>query len=145
MIGTPEEKRLGLDRLEILALGIRDPKKCGHETFDFSRYNDSELPECGTAGCMAGECPIFFPEDWTWHKDGYPIFSKSGQLHRGLMGFFFLTHPEMRHLFIPCNQDPFYGGVMLHLGATREQVSDNALEFIRREREELWIVSEAKK
>jgi len=139
MLGTPEQQRLGLDRLEILARGIRDPAKCGHKEFDFSQFNDSELPQCGTAGCMAGECPIFFPEDWMWHNNGYPILSKSGQLHRGLMEFFFLTNPEMQHLFIPYGQDPFYGGVMLNWGATRYQVSDNALEFIWREREKLAI------
>jgi len=141
MIGTREQKLLGLDRLEILALGIRDPARCGHEVFDFSIINNTLNPECWTSGCMAGECPIFFPDDWMWISGGLPVLSggdldTSHSLHK----FFALCHSEESHIFHPSWQNnERYGGVLLLKNATRYEVSDNALEFIRREREKLGI------
>ena len=45
--------------------------KLGHEKFDFSNFNFTPHKmlisnECGTLGCALGECPIIWPDEWTF-------------------------------------------------------------------------------
>lgn len=51
--------------------------RLGHEYFDFNYYNSGGKPyKCGTAGCAIGECPIAFPRDWRFDKDGSPTLKR---------------------------------------------------------------------
>ena len=64
------------ERLEKLANHLLHGK-LGHETFDFSKYNngsfgkyaEERLKYCGTAGCAIGECPFVF-EEWLFNSTG---------------------------------------------------------------------------
>lgn len=130
--------------------------KLGHKVFDFGNFNtfEEEMPEqplniCGTAGCAIGECPIVFPDDWEFDFDGSPGLKSpgcSGSLC-GANSFFGLSALEVNLVFLPVAywdaempawldtlrnlQDPPVG---LPVTATKEQVGENILKFIKLKR-----------
>lgn len=94
--------------------------KLGHKKFDFTTYNSGEIYDkenkgCGTSGCAIGECPIVFPNEWSFNKrfgfnpvlNGTRIkggfagdYQKQGSSDSG-MKFFGLSYEEYKLLFIP--------------------------------------------
>ena len=87
---------------------------------------------CGTAGCAIGECPIIFPEDWYFDLWGLPVIKEKEHTMQIGTYFFNISADEYRHLFVPHVQKPvLYGGKLLTASATRYEVANNILEFIK--------------
>lgn len=106
--------------------------KLGHAEFDFSRYNDSGIARCGTAGCAIGECPIVWPDHWRFNNEGFPVLGSNTSIELSGKLFFEIGTGEYEHLFTPMNQMPGrYGGTDLFDTASKEQVANNILEFIK--------------
>jgi hypothetical protein len=104
----------------------------GHERFDFGIYNDAKAPICGTAGCAIGECPIIFPQYWEFDWWGDPVITGNATPWDSGEFFFDITEAEFTHLFIADGQDTAkYGGNVLSDTATRYEVANNILEFIK--------------
>lgn len=111
--------------------------KLGHKRFDFSQYNNVLKPECGTAGCAIGECPIVFPSNWKFDERGAPVlkrFRRANPVFQTINSgeiFFDLDDNEFAHLFTPEQQLPdTYGGKILTSKATRKQVAANIRAFV---------------
>lgn len=120
---------IGNERLLKLATHL-ETGKLGHKVFDFGQYNDSILPQCGTAGCALGECPIVFPDEWEFGDFGTLIlrpFQYGGR--SGAVCFFELNQAEVERLFFPktisCS-----GHSVLPVDATREQVAAGIRAFV---------------
>ncbi len=109
--------------------------KLGHAIFRYSEYNDVDAPKCGTAGCAIGECPIAFPEHWSFSPHGYPVLSKVLEL--GLnpsclysgAEFFDLDSGEFFFLFDP-TAPISRGGSPLPPEATAQQVAEHIRKFV---------------
>jgi hypothetical protein len=122
---------MNTERLQKLAEHLLHGK-LGHESFDFGIYNNTEEPFCGTAGDAIGECPIVFPEYWEFDEYGYPMTQNELDTENSGMAFFDLTLDEFEHLFYPNAQDTeLYGGKRLKRNATRYEVAENILAFIK--------------
>ncbi len=123
---------LGNERLLKLATHL-ESGKLGHEVFDFSEYNNTQKPECGTSGCALGECPIAFPDDWEFDSCGIPVTPESQGPMSSSMDFFNLTKEQHEHLFIPNKQCVSeYGGNYLDETATAAQVAANIRAFVEK-------------
>lgn len=120
-----------------------------HKEFNFSSFNSIrgkfgllEVPEdpnaCGTVGCAFGEMPgldpriTFFNIKWT---DSVRFSFECGTSMRGgelAEKYWGIGRDEFYHLFIPYHQDTVkYGGKDLSDLATKEEVANNILEFVR--------------
>ena len=122
---------MNVERLEKLAEHL-ESGQLGHEVFDFSTYNNSGEPSCGTAGCALGECPIIWPNKWRFDRDGAPIIKSKPFPHSSATVFFKIDSDEAGHLFYPNKQKPnLYGGKELDETATRYEVAANIREFIK--------------
>lgn len=121
--------------------------KLGHEEFDFRIINcgASETNHCGTSGCAFGEFPIIFPEDWHFinvikGSTNYIPFLKSSfnpisivDAWEDLETYLDITKYESSLLFISDNIGIIGKITLPSLSdyATKEEVADNILEFIR--------------
>ncbi len=110
----------------------------GHKQFNFGCFNayDLDVPNilsndpifetCGTMGCMAGELPILFPNDWefkaclgmtrpilsekngdakTYYTGGINYIKSSFiSIAHQLSEFFDITIDEVGHIFYPCKE-----------------------------------------
>lgn len=125
------------ERLLKLALHL-EFGKLGHKKFNFAMLNDSHGPVCGTMGCALGECPIAFPEDWTFEKNGDPVMKAlSTSSATSSMTYFGIDTDEDDHLFYPGQQDPCrYGGEKLDANATKEEVAANIRAFVFKRQQE---------
>ncbi len=142
-------KKVYKDRLTKLANHLLKGK-LGHKKFDFSVLNvdekkdEKEIPySCGTNGCALGECPIVFPRQWKFDGDidnGFdPVLRRTDCLDSfdNAETFFGINTSESLHLFSPYSQDPgLYGGESLDRDATKEQVANNILAFIKMKEKE---------
>ncbi len=84
---------------------IQPQRKLGHKKFDFNHFNDG-LDICGTMGCMAGELPILYPDEWLF--DGIFVRLTHGEMMRvadDLTEFFNIPIDEVYHLFYPWSQN----------------------------------------
>lgn len=143
-------KKLHKDRLLKLANHLKTGK-LGHKKFDFSVINvDPEKDDrgeeykCGTLGCALGECPIVFPRQWGFKRYKYggvdPVLKNptdreyfGSQSFRDSEDFFGIDEEQSEHLFQPESQIPSeYGGRHLDENATRIQVANNILAFIKK-------------
>lgn len=127
-----------IDRLEKLSAHLHSGK-LGLDYFDFSKVFKRRIM-CGTSGCMAGELPYAFPEDWRLDsracmvllRDSYGNDVEHG-LCPSLKRFFELSEEEMSHLFFPEDQDTeLYGGEDLHGQASLSDVLFNLDVFIKK-------------
>jgi len=133
------------ERLAILADHL-EHGQLGHSFFNFGAWNvgPAVTPSgCGTAGCAIGECPIVFPEEWSFHpKTLAPGLHEEKQYFTpetsGCL-FFSLTEIEFGLLFMPYADDldksewpDWYE--RLTAEATREQVAENIWKFLEHER-----------
>lgn len=119
-----------IERLQKLADHLLHGK-LGHKVFSFDTFNSGRKPICGTAGCAIGECPIVWPGEWKFAKDGDPVTTFNNSLSSS-KDFFGIIHDEFMHLFVPDSQNiDKYGGKHLDDRATKEQVANNILEFIK--------------
>ena len=124
------------DRFLKLYNHMRQPQeKLGHQTFDFTQFND-ERNVCGTSGCMAGELPIIFPDNWYFDslKEVRIIDSLDFHVKTDLVEFFNIPIDEVYHLFYPESQDskidPYYlNHSELKMSATKEEVVEKPLPF----------------
>jgi hypothetical protein len=100
--------------------------KLGHEIFDFTQYNSSNSLECGTRGCAIGECPIVFPREWYFARNGCPTLRETNVTCDGKT-FFAITVYEYSCLFIPsCSGD----GMHCARDATKREVAANIRNFV---------------
>lgn len=122
------------DRLRQLAEHL-ETGTLGHETFDFSQYNNVEKNKCGTAGCAIGECPILWPKSWRFDSIGLPYLKERKEFdpYRSGMEWFGIDSSEYCHLFLPEEQMTWeFGGKHLNDNATRYEVAANIRAFIGR-------------
>ena len=106
--------------------------KLGHKVFNFNTYNNITEPECGTAGCAIGECPIIWNE-WVFGYMGSPLLNNTSGSMVSASGkeWFEIDSDEFKHLFLPEKQNTeIFGGRILTDETTREQVAYNIKAFI---------------
>ncbi len=127
-------KQIHIDRLLKLADHL-EYGQLGHKVFDFDSYNLDEhgkpcqARSCGYAGCAIGECPVVFPEEWSFNDYGYPRLNGHGASSAEI--FFGISEDAFDHLFIPTGQSTErFGGVFLNRAATKEQVAANIRSFV---------------
>lgn len=97
-----------------------------HKVFNYGTYDS----ECGTVGCIIGECPILWPSDWEfdpWHNPEirHPEFiinNHGSPVINDIMEWFEITEDEANHLFYPSNNLPET--------ATLKEVCTNLQSFI---------------
>lgn len=129
-----------VNRLRELAEHLQNGE-LGHKHFDFSSYNIGPVNDngCGTSGCAIGECPIIWPEYWTfkpnWKDDdikALPALIKNPDLHVMDAGslFFDINKREFCQMFVPRSQELF--GMPLEDDATKEEVAEGIIEFCNR-------------
>jgi len=130
--------KIGLRRLRKLAAHLMRGK-LGHAKFYFGAWNSAQAPECGTAGCAVGECPVIFRKQWRWKYNGNPALRNNSQFDPiyDAAAFFDLSAREAYHLFIPGEQAPDkFVGTRLDRFAKRKDVARNIIAFIKlREKE----------
>lgn len=146
-------KKLYIDRLNKIANHL-NYGKLGHKRQVFNElhveFEEDEKRKkqnkgfCGSLGCAMGEFPIIFPR--YFHFFGKKIYLRreiTYNLEHCIMEFLNIDYNEYNHLFFPSHQLIKYGGEFLDGLATKEQVADNILDFIkykqRKERNEKVI------
>lgn len=120
-----------LDRLEKLAQHM-ESGKLGHDRFDITKFHDRN--DCGTVGCMLGECPTVFPGDWEWHGGVFdaPVTIGNEDTDRSAARFFGISDSNAGFLFYDStNFDGF-----LPPSATRGQAAAHLRAFIESHRGE---------
>ena len=109
--------------------------KLGHKKFDYSTFNgcDATAHKCGTNGCAIGECPILFPNEWEFDKDGVPSLIESTGLTFGdINEFFELSLEEAEYLFVPYSRHPKEGNKQAPFeDATKEEVAAHIRKFVQ--------------
>jgi hypothetical protein len=140
-----EIKEIYMERLRKLADSDFEEiiKTTPRKRFDFRCVNYSETANhvegCGSAGCLMGEFPLIFPENWEFVSgDVKFIGDSSGNsnddgaiVDDDVCSFFGLDDAQYRHLFFPNRQIPVhYGGRVLRSFSTRKEVIDNLKIFI---------------
>ena len=110
--------------------------KLGHEMFFFGCFNN-KVNACGTMGCMAGELPVIFPNDWYFdeYKDVRLIHGLNFGVKIDLKEFFNITKHEAEHLFYPGMQDSkidpyFFDHRDLPPISAKEAVVENLRRFL---------------
>lgn len=142
---TPREPQspIRLDRLQALLDHMRGGKR-HHAQFAFHAFNipladEADEPDCGTAGCMAGELPTLFPDHWKWVGEGTHSEPKlrglkcTALVPEQLGAFFGLSLEAVHHLFYPRRQNTkLFGGGKLQSFSPLEAVTANLETFIAR-------------
>jgi hypothetical protein len=122
------------------------------DKFDFGCFRNKI--SCSTVGCMAGELPTVFPEDWTFKQRSdvrwmyFPVLKSKDDINphspfmnqismRHLEEFFELAPEQCSALFVPSDGDD---GGRLTEEATREEVTENLKQFIEEQEKEQTIV-----
>lgn len=113
--------------------------KLGQDVFNFNHFHASLTGKtCGTMGCAIGELPYLFKRDFAFEEDGLGNFTIRRRGHKAtttvsdVKGFFGITFGEYQHLFFPRWQNTEeLGGKVLGEDATRYQVADNILAFLK--------------
>jgi len=135
------ENKIRFDLLEQLADHL-DRGQLGHEVFDFSTWNschrvhsDYAPNGCGTNGCSIGECPILWPDKWTFHEwNRRPILIGSGLLPiTSAAEFFGLSIEDCNYLFTPMGTittHPITCGTQLPRTATRYEAAAHIRDYI---------------
>jgi hypothetical protein len=148
--------KIHAQRLTDLANRLLSDKPLKVGEFFFATYYDGEPVEnCKTMGCALGENALMHPQDWTIHN-GYPIlrelkkrldrlnkedvdprvYDESLVVDESTMRWFGLDEFEVKHLFYSRQQHPNdYGGDILDDSATRKEVGNNIVEFLKIKRE----------
>jgi hypothetical protein len=129
-----------LARLEKLANSDFEEIKriSNRKKFDFSNINGTDNRAldslgCGTVGCLMGEIPIIFHDDFFFSHNGDVISKHRPFTGGGIQEFFALRNDQKNHLFYPRSQQPeLFGGEYLETTATREQVIANLKIFIEK-------------
>jgi hypothetical protein len=106
-------------------------RKLAHKKFGFYSFNSlfKEADKCGTIGCMAGELPALFPEDWSWNFNFIELKGSCYLSTIEQLAFFFgLTKLETQHLFYPGRQ--FAEEPQLKNYSTKAQVVKNFKKFL---------------
>ncbi len=139
------------ERLKTLARHL-DTGKLGHKRFDFNHFNrlyywDKEAEKfsprpgkafapvgCGFAGCAIGECPVVWPEAWTFAGPNPVLRTNTGDYPTtSAERWFGLSKAAIGHLFMPFEQKPArFGGKKLDGRATRKEVARNIVAFLRK-------------
>jgi hypothetical protein len=120
----PAEMAMGprIDRLKRLLEHMEAaPVVRGNRRFDFGVFRS----ECGTAGCMAGELPAIWPEEWKFVEGiigfvpelKHPLSSNWTGDHIG--EFFGIEFETARRIFYPSAFNELHGD------STREEVVAN--------------------
>ena len=109
----------------------------GHQKFDFSRFNNTTEPKCGTAGCAIGELPVIDRRNWMWNNVGSPVLRVPARGSYSPIGdaaaYFGIPYAAASHLFLPHGQDTEqFGGRKLGDRAKREQVAANIRAFVEK-------------
>lgn len=132
-----------------IALAYLKPEQCIHKSFDFSKYNDQctikkkhKIPNCGTAGCLAGELPGL-TKDWYFNEAGrLKCKSFEGYLECEAISLYFgIPYEAARYLFHamknmipfirPETINPLLKGIeLLDDGATLQEVQANLKIFL---------------
>lgn len=132
----------------LIKLAYLKPKECIHKHFNFNTFNsdnriiDSRIPNCGTAGCLAGELPGL-TEDWYFTSDGRlrcKLFDKH-YTFESLWKYFGIDSDIIKHLFHPTKLEyqymdpatlhPLLNGItFLDTDATLEEVQANLKIFL---------------
>jgi hypothetical protein len=93
-----------IDRLQrLLAHMEAAPEVRGNRRFDFGTYRTA----CGTAGCMAGELPAIWPEEWTLVRCDFGSFpylkgdDKRRDVSAHLSEWFGIEWKTARRIFYP--------------------------------------------
>ena len=137
-----------LKKLEQLVKHASSPDTRGHKEFNYAFFYEMTRTaplacgtdgKCWSAGCVGGELPFCFPNEWEFQDRGgslYPTL-KVGSTHDttrfDIAKFFGLSLPAAEHLFYPGRQvSKRYGGDLLYGGAPLEKVLRNFRIFIRR-------------
>lgn len=115
------------------------------DIFDFGSFRHTlgyALGACKTAGCMAGELPYVFPNDWvfeessglnTSYKLPRLLPSAGGRVIADLMTFFDIPEIAAEHIFYPGEQhEELFGGCKLYEKASLADVLDNMAIFLER-------------
>jgi len=137
-------------RLRKLAKHLRG-KNRAHKTFDFGSIASGNIDPygnyCGSSGCVLGELPAVWPNEWLWHNSHFnvtKIFHKSQATWiydstwqviecMEVSKFFSITPEQRDHLFHPNEQNiEDFGGKKLNSKATAEEVADNITAFIKK-------------
>jgi len=104
----------------------------GHKKFDFSTYNSTHEPTCGTAGCAIGECPVIWGE-WRFNYEGKPRLGENCSCSNSGAEWFGINHAEYIHMFVPNSQNTDnFGGRSLKNFSNRYQVAANIKAFINK-------------
>lgn len=81
-----------------------------------------------------------FPEEWIWNEEdevAYLLEDKSMNPTTSAAIFYGLDESELRHLFIPFNQDPeIFGGKMLEAIIMPYHIGENIYQFLDRNKKE---------
>ena len=131
-------KTIEYDKLEAAANHLLTGK-LGHDKFNIVHFNQGseDANVCGTSGCMVGEFPIIWPSVFRFASDNHEgkhilfINDSSESTERDVMNWLNISHWQYTHLFYSTCQRDEYGGIELSNNATKEQVANNILEFIK--------------
>lgn len=124
-----------------------------HDFFDFGYINGSDsdlslfrwstrsdIPYCGTLGCLAGELPGL---DSDWYFADYGAYTLMHRIidDKGFTGmlreYFDLPAEAIEHLFWPTHQAPDkFGGKHLNHNSTFEEAQNNIIEFLKTYKDE---------
>src|SRR4051812_3164233 len=112
--------QLHIERMRKLAEHLRTGQ-LGHKKFGFWTFNNATEARCGTIGCAVGECPILFPDEWTWLVGGNPGLRKN-QIDGwdpetsidDAAEFFGISDDEAGGLFVPNCERPWAGSELSH-------------------------------
>jgi hypothetical protein len=129
-----------LERLEKLADHLLNGK-LGHQQFDFAFYNrnfDDGFQSCGTAGCAMGELPIVWPDKFRFSGNSIEDITSPdmGTTSVGKVWFGLNTY-QYDNLFMPNFLGIRFSKKELDVLATKEDVAENILAFVKIKREQL--------
>lgn len=139
-----------IERLEKLLAHARAGCPGGHKEFNLQYFNYRETAvlgciidktaACGTVGCLAGECPVLWPEAWEWPEEYNGVRLKDelswGNIEENsLRRWFGLTWDETKSIFWPGKSaclfdDGWQSTELKNSGATLQEVADNLESFI---------------
>lgn len=107
--------------------------------FNFNVFSVFLNDGCRTCGCLIGECPQIWPDDWCYSGwSGDPLLRADGQGSTidDAMKWFELSSRDAYHLFIPNSQ--YAGSTSLSTGCSKSEAAENLLQFIHAKAQR-WI------
>lgn len=121
--------------------------RLGHKQFDFTVYTSGKRRGngCGTAGCALGECPVVWPDAWTF-RDGtivsaVPLLRESDDTDTSAVTWFGISIAECLGLFYPYKNVPW--GNRLSGDATASQVARSIRQFVAWKQVQAAVAAEA--